>query len=105
LSRRPNPSPRPGRGHSAPSLFAELLDAPDINIASRMVSYSFDRYGHFIATLANGQVWREVEGDSSTAHWHKPASGYLVNITGGALGSYNFAIKGNPVKYKVRRVS
>jgi hypothetical protein len=98
-----HPSPRvPSRHLSA---FAELLGAPDTSIASRMASYSFDRYGNFTVTLANGQVWRQVEGDTSTARWHKSASSYLVNITGGAFGSYNFTVNGGPSKFKVRRVS
>jgi hypothetical protein len=97
----PSPSP-PSQRHSG---LAELLGVPNISIASRMVSYSFNSYGNFTVTLANGQVWRQLEGDSSTARWHKPASNYLVSITGGVFGSYNFMVKGSPGKFKVRQVS
>jgi len=100
-SKPPSPSAPPKRQ----SLAAELFGAPDILVASRMVSYSFDHYGNFTATLANGQVWRQLDGDSSTAHWRKPASSYTVSITGGAFGSYNFTVKGSSGKFKVRRVS
>jgi hypothetical protein len=86
-------------------VLAALFGVPDTNIASHMVSYSFDRYGNFTATLANGQVWRQLDGDSSPAHWRKPASGYEVSITGGAFGSHNFTVKGIPGKFKVKRVS
>jgi hypothetical protein len=97
----PLPNPPPQRR----SEFAELLGVPNISIASRMASYSFDRNGNFTVTLANGQVWRQLQGDSSIARWRKPASNYLVNITGGVFGSYNFMVKGSPGKFKVRRVS
>ena len=100
-SQPPPPSPPPHR----PGVLAELFGVSDTNIASHMVSYSFDHYGNFTVTLANGQVWRQLDGDSSSAHWHKPASRYEVNITGGAFGSHNFTVKGSPGKFKVKRVS
>jgi hypothetical protein len=97
--------PSPGSPPQRPSLMAELFGVSNISIASRMESYSFDHYGNFTVTLANGQVWRQLEGDSSIAHWRKPASSYAVSITGGAFGSHNFEVKGSPGKFKVRRVS
>jgi hypothetical protein len=86
-------------------VIAELLGMSGSSMVSRMEAYSFDHYGKFTVTLANGQVWRQLEGDASMAHWHKPASSYGVRITGGAFGSYNFTVKGSPGKFKVRRVS
>jgi hypothetical protein len=71
----------------------------------RMASYAFDRYGIFTVTLENGEVWRQVSGDSSFARWNKPASRYLVRITRGVLGSFNLQIQNAPGLYKVRRVS
>jgi hypothetical protein len=97
----PSPSSPPQR----PGLMAELLGMSGNSLVSRMESYSFDHYGNFTVALANGQVWRQLEGDSSKAHWRKPASGYAVSITGGAFGSHNFEVKGSPGKFKVRRVS
>jgi hypothetical protein len=72
---------------------------------SRMTAYSFDKYGFFTVTLANGQVWRQVDGDTDYAHWRKPAATYLVHVTSGFLKSTNFAVKGLPGLYKVRRIS
>ena len=83
---------------------ASLLGAKDIFIASRMTSYQFDGQGRFTVTLANGQSWAQLE-DGHVAQWSKPASDYLVNITGGAFGSFNLAIKGHAGVFKVRRVS
>jgi len=74
-------------------------------VASRMKSYSFDAYGIFVVTLENGQVWRQLSGDTVLAHWNRPASGYAVLITRGFLGSFNLQVKNSPVMFKVRRVS
>jgi hypothetical protein len=68
-----------------------------------MTSYSFDRYGKFSVTLENGQVWRQLSGDDVRARWSKPASRYVVRISGGAFGSYNLEVRNNPGLFKVRR--
>ena len=75
-------------------------------IVSRMTSYKFDNYeGMFTVTLANGQTWRQLSGDTSNAHWNKPAATYQVIITHGAFGSFNFRVQGLPGLYKVHRIS
>ena len=74
-------------------------------VASRMKSYAFDGYGIFVVTLENGQVWRQISGDTVLAHWNGPASRYAVRITRGALGSFNLQVKNNPGLFKVRRIS
>jgi len=99
------PPPPPSSPPQRPGVLAAIFGTSETIVASRMTSYSFDHYGNFTATLANGQVWRQLDGDSGTAHWRKPASSYAVSITSGAFGSYNFAVKGSPGKFKVKRVS
>jgi hypothetical protein len=74
-------------------------------LSSRMTSYSFDRYGMFTVVLANGQSWRQLSGDTSAAHWTKPAPGYTVQITRGALRSFNLKVKGISTEYKVERIT
>jgi hypothetical protein len=69
--------------------------------ATRMASYSFDRDHVFTVTLANGQTWRQVSGDTHTAHWTKPAVDYSVMISRGVFHSYNFQVEGSPEVYKV----
>ena len=73
------------------------------HIVSRMASYSFDQYGIFTVTLANGQIWQQVAGDTDYAHWKKQATGYVVNISHGFIGSYNLRVQGIPGIYKVQR--
>ena len=74
------------------------------HVAARMASYSFDRNHVFTVTLANGQTWRQISGDTHHAHWNKPADSYAVNITRGLFSSYNFQVEGLPEVYKVDRV-
>jgi hypothetical protein len=65
--------------------------------------YSFDRDGYFTITLADGEVWRQVD-DSSHARWREPASHYLVTIRQGALNSNNLKVPDDGQIYKVRRI-
>jgi len=74
-------------------------------ITSRMASYSFDRYGMFTVVLTNGLAWRQLSGDTSVAHWTKPAPSYTVQISRGALSSFNLKVKGISSEYKVERMN
>ena len=69
-----------------------------------MASYNFDRNHIFTVKLTNGQTWRQVSGDTHTAHWTKPADAYAVKITRGSFSSYNLQVEGSPEVYKVDRV-
>jgi hypothetical protein len=93
---------KPGTPLPQPS--AASLKAPARENASRMRSYSFDRYGIFTVTLENGEVWRQISGDSSFARWNEPAQRYAVRITRGVLGSYNLQVRNSPGLFKVRPV-
>ena len=78
--------------------------APSVDhVVSRMAAYSFDHSGVFTVTLTNGQVWRQISGDTETAHWKKPPATYIASISRGWFGSYNFEVKNNPGLYKVHR--
>lgn len=72
---------------------AAWLGAKNFFVEAAMSSYSFDGQGRFTVTLANGQSWRQSDMDR-IARWSRAAGSYTVTITGGALGSYNLAIKG-----------
>jgi len=82
---------------------ANMLGASNLFIESPMTSYSFDAQQRFTVTLANGQSWQQT-GPERQAHWAKPATSYVVNVTGGAFGSYNLAVKGESAIYKVKRL-
>jgi len=71
---------------------------------TQMAAYKFDSQGHFTVTLDNGQIWRQMPGDVTKAHWTRPAGDYAVTISRGALGSTNLAVNGQPVLFKVEQV-
>jgi hypothetical protein len=87
---------------SPPERFAPSLHGG--KIAARVVSFKFDRSRNFTITLANGQVWRQVAGDTTYAHWDRLAGNFMASITPGAFGSFNLQVKGNPQVFKVQQV-
>lgn len=99
----PGPLPSSIQAGATPGRLASSGLAPGHvdHFATRMASYTFDRSHIFTATLANGQTWRQVSGDTQNAHWTKPASDYSVKITRGLFSSYNFQVEGFPQVYKV----
>lgn len=89
------------------ALPASHVPSPRANFAkivSRMEAFSFDHSRNFTVTLSNGQVWRQVAGDTNYAHWNKAASDYVAIISHGAFGSTNFQIQGSGEVFKVKRL-
>jgi hypothetical protein len=83
----------------------EIPDNVD-HVTAQMRSYTFDKLGWFTVTLDNGQVWKQVQGDTTFArNWKKPAASYQVRVSHGFLGSYNLQVRGQPGLYKVIRAS
>lgn len=73
------------------------------NIA--MSKYNFDRNGMLTVTLANGQVWQQMDSDLARAKWNKPASSYRVSVSRGVMGTYDMRVRGDGTTYKVRPAS
>ena len=105
IASAPAPNPVP-QASPQPDRFGlkELPAARADHVITHMASYSFDHNHLFTVTLSNGQTWRQVSGDTHTAHWAKPADAYAVRITRGSFSSYNFQVEGSPEVYKVDRV-
>ena len=82
-----------------------MLDQQPIKGSGRMASYKFDSNGFFTVVLDNGEVWRQIDGDTTMAHWFRKPGFYVVTVTAGALGSSNLRVQGEGRSYKVRRVS
>jgi hypothetical protein len=82
-----------------------LPRATSVRRPSEMVagvsSISYDPRGHFTVTLNNGQVWRQLEGD--TAVLQNPGAS-AVRISRGALGSYDLNVEGRNATYRVLRL-
>ena len=69
-----------------------------------VAAYRFRRDGVFIVTLANGETWRQLPGDTAHLRLKKPAQVYVAKLARGALGSTNLSIAGKPGIYRVERV-
>ena len=66
-----------------------------------VASVSYDGRGRFTITLDNGQVWRQLDGDTAQLKGTRfPA----VRISRGALGSYDLNVVGRNATYRVSRV-
>lgn len=65
---------------------------------------AFTVFGKFIVFLDNGQIWRQLEGDSGHAHFRKKATDNKVTISRGLLGSYNLTVNDSNALFKVTRV-
>lgn len=74
------------------------------SISAGVTDYSFTPYKKFIVFLDNGQVWRQVEGDTSQARFQRQATDNKVTIERGAFGSYDMHINDGNQDYKVTRV-
>ena len=74
------------------------------SITGRMTSYEFNKKGIFTVILSNGEIWRQLTGDTSFAHWNEQPQKYIVRIGRGLLGSYNFEVRDNPGMFKVHRI-
>lgn len=71
-------------------------------VFSSVKSYSLDQRGMLTVVLTNGQMWRQISGDTNyVGQLHVDAA---VTISRGAIGSYNLRIDRHPQYFKVRRL-
>lgn len=74
------------------------------HITAHLSDYAYNPFGKFIVTLANGQIWKELEADDARAIFHHDPSANEVTIERGLLGSYNLYVNGGNRVFKVKRV-
>lgn len=60
--------------------------------------------GKIFVILDNGQVWRQIAGDSSSPYYPKNVDGLPVTIRKGALGSYFVKIGKSKDAFKAERI-
>jgi hypothetical protein len=70
----------------------------------RMAAFDIDRSGFFTITLADGAIWKQLDGDTARAHWHGPPGELVVSIRSGAFGAHILQVRGQAATYKVIRV-
>ncbi len=66
-----------------------------------VTAVSYDPRGRFTITLDNGQVWRQLEGDTAVLQSTRIAT---VRISRGSLGSYDLNVIGRNASYRVLRL-
>jgi hypothetical protein len=82
----------------------EAAPAEVDSITAGVTDVAYTPFGKFIVFLDNGQVWRQIEGDSEHAIFRRPAKANRVAISRGFIGSYNLTLDGSNRMYKVTRV-
>ena len=70
-------------------------------LIAAVTSVSYDPRGRFTVTLDNGQVWRQLEGDTAVLQSTRIST---VRISRGSLGSYDLNVIGRNASYRVLRL-
>lgn len=71
-------------------------------ITARMINYDVSS-GFLVATLDNGQVWRQVSGEP-VGHLERAASSYVVTVSRGGSGAYAMKLSHFGRTLAVRRI-
>ncbi len=74
------------------------------SITAGVAEVAYTRFGQFIVFLENGQVWRQLQGDSDRARFKSNPKDNKVTVSRGLLGSYNLTINDSDRVFKVTRV-
>jgi len=82
----------------------EVAAAEVDSITANVTEYAFTPFGKFIVFLDNGQIWRQLQGDSDHAMFNKVAKDNKVVIQRGFIGSYNMTLNDSSRVYKVERI-
>ncbi|HEX3063887.1 MAG TPA: hypothetical protein VHQ39_00330 [Dongiaceae bacterium] len=78
-------------GNGGSRAYPQPMDTDTIDeITARMVSYDVST-GFLVATLDNGQIWRQVSGEP-VGHLARPAASYVVTVSRGGSGAYSMKL-------------
>ena len=101
FSKPPTPPKTPEEyGKPAPATDAEGLSS----ITSNVLEFARTSRGLSVFILENGQIWRQLEGDTSVVRDPPAGQPMKVTIENGFLGSYNLTIEGRHGLIKVTRL-
>jgi hypothetical protein len=93
------PPPPPGTPRTAENTPPPVIES----ITATVTDYSFNPYDKFVVFLDNGQIWKQLEGDTGTKARFVKGGTNVVVVSRGFIGSYNMTINDGPA-YKVTRV-
>jgi len=83
--------------------YPQPMDADTIDeITARLVNYDVGS-GFLVATLDNGQVWRQVSGEP-VGHLQRAAASYVVTVSRGISGAYAMKLSHFGRTLAVRRI-
>ena len=71
---------------------------------SKVVEFRVNQLGDITATLENGQVWRQLAGDSTVISLPNKDKVYTVSIKRGPMGNYMMKINEMKRSIRVRRI-
>jgi hypothetical protein len=71
-------------------------------ISGRLVNYEVST-GFLVATLDNGQIWRQVSGEP-VGHLARPTASYVVTVSRGGAGAYSMKLSHFGRTLAVRRI-
>lgn len=74
------------------------------SITAKLSEYAKTPFGKFIVFLDNGQVWRQLQGDSGEARFRRTATDNTVTISRAIFGSYTLKLNDSNKTYKVERL-
>lgn len=73
-------------------------------ISSKVLEFAQNAHGKSIFILDNGQVWRQIDGDTTEFYYREKDGPLMVTISKGMLGSFVLKAQGKSGSLKVRRV-
>lgn len=73
-------------------------------ISAKVLEYAKNAHGKSIFILDNGQVWRQVDGDTSEFYYRSADGPMSVRIEKAIMGSFSLYVDGKSMKLKVRRI-
>jgi hypothetical protein len=89
-----------------PEDFGKPAPHPDeiTQVSDNVLEFAKTARGKAIFVLDNGQVWRQIDGDTTNVLAPAPGSRMRVTIEVGFMGSYNLTIEGRNNLIKVNRL-
>lgn len=73
-------------------------------ISAGVVEFAKNAFGRSIFILDNGQVWKQIDGDTTEVKDPSRGEAMKVTIETGLMGSYSLRVEGRRGIVKVRRV-
>jgi hypothetical protein len=94
-------APQVGLGSERLPQIASAVPRRAQEMTAEVTGVSYDLRGRFTITLSNGQIWRQLEGDTAVLRRSRISA---VRISRGALGSYDLNVAGLNASYRVVRL-